>query len=204
MVALVLCTKCHIECHQSRKYTVKWEIFTSSNFRCQYQSAKIKIREIFSDFLQIRVEELVAYMVAVCGSYMYFRPVARPVTAICLYKLHLMRDYLNHEWPDLLNVTLINFLLFLTALFYFLHWQECLHLYYVQNTRRVVLLPKVCQLFVWHKVQVKSKQDTIFIFFMFWSHFIKLSACKYVFLFVCPTFLLTCVSGTLAGDFLSV
>ena len=40
------------------------------DFRSQYQSTKIKICEIFSHFWKI-VEELVVYMVAVCGSYLF-------------------------------------------------------------------------------------------------------------------------------------
>ena len=53
--------------------TVKREIFASSNFHriLRYQSAKIKICEIFFFFWKISVEELVAYMVAVCGSYLF-------------------------------------------------------------------------------------------------------------------------------------
>ena len=42
-----------------------------TKYRGQYQSAKIKIREIFSYFWKISVMELVAYMVAVCGSYLF-------------------------------------------------------------------------------------------------------------------------------------
>ena len=38
-----------------------------AEFCCQFQSAKIKIREIFSLFLQISVEELVMPIVALCG-----------------------------------------------------------------------------------------------------------------------------------------
>ena len=40
-------------------------------FHSLYQFAKIKIREIFSYCWKISVEELVAYMVAVCCSYLF-------------------------------------------------------------------------------------------------------------------------------------
>ena len=42
-----------------------------AEFCGQYQSAKIKIHEIFSYFWKISVEELVEYMVADCGSYLF-------------------------------------------------------------------------------------------------------------------------------------
>ena len=52
-------------------------------FGCQYQSAKSKIHKIVSYFWQINVGKLVAYMVAVCGS--YFRQVG----------IYLLRDHLK-------------------------------------------------------------------------------------------------------------
>ena len=43
-------------------------LILTAKFRGQYQSVKIKIREIVSCFCKISVEELLAYMVEVCGS----------------------------------------------------------------------------------------------------------------------------------------
>ena len=54
----------HLQCH-----TVKREIFMSSDF-CGI-SRSISSREIFSYFLKISVQELVANMVSVCGNNLF-------------------------------------------------------------------------------------------------------------------------------------
>ena len=77
-----------------------------AEFRGQDQSAKIKIREIFSYFWKISVKELVAYMVAVCGSYLF----ACGKTS----NMQLSQNKLPlQDFSDLLSVTLLNFLLLL-------------------------------------------------------------------------------------------
>ena len=61
---------------QLQIYTVKREIFASSNFRGISRSIsirEIKIRKIFSYFWKISVEELVAWMVSVCGCNLFAR-----------------------------------------------------------------------------------------------------------------------------------
>ena len=50
----------------------------SRNFAVNHQSMKINIRKIISYFSQISVEELVASMVAVCGTYCLLVSIVRP------------------------------------------------------------------------------------------------------------------------------
>ena len=173
-------------------------------FRGQYQSAKIKIRKILFYFWKISVEELVAYMVAVCSSYLFACGKTRnmqlseknlPLQAIWLEVNWSMSDsiYSVSRWLIFfcccfdIHVTVLVSLLIRTFAFMF--------------TRSCFMAKSI----VWHNIT--SKQDRHFIV-LFWTviSFNRLNV-NMLFLFVC---LLDCkyllfrfVSDTLAGDFLS-
>ena len=87
----------------------------SRNFAVSMNARKLKSAKYFSIFETIGVEELVAYTVAICGSYLFTcgKTNNMQLSKNSVTTSHLIRGELKHDSSGLLNITLINFLLLL-------------------------------------------------------------------------------------------
>ena len=137
------------------------------NFRIVQFSRNLRsvsIREIFSYFRKISVDELVVYMVAVGGSYLF--TCGKTSNMQCSQNnMSLQAIWLEVNWSmtDPIYSVACWLIFFCCCIWHtcncFPYWKECLHLCYIQNTPQVG---------VRHKIT--SKQDTYFLV-LFWKSF---------------------------------
>ena len=154
-------------------HTVKWEIFALSNFHRILRS--VSIREIFSYFRKVSVDELVVYMVAVGDSYLFTCSKTSNMQW-SQNNMSLQAIWLEVNWSmtDPIYSVACWLIFFCCCIWHtcncFPYWKESLHLCYIQNTPWVG---------VWHNVTSKQARH-IFHCFVLNSHFIQPSECKYV------------------------